>query len=98
MEVALKEIVGCCVWIGVKPGAIRSRTSKRPQKKTASGGNAAECYHFDTKALQPPAEQDGPTPEDLGQTGDDLQKWEELAAAGRPWLTGKEALELPVRD
>ena len=34
----------------------------------------------------------------LGQTGDDLRKWAELAAAGRPWLTGKEALELPVRD
>jgi predicted TIM-barrel fold metal-dependent hydrolase len=62
------------------------------------GSNAAECYHFDTKALQPLAERYGPTPDELGQRGDDLQKWEDLAAAGRPWLTGKEALELPVRD
>jgi len=62
------------------------------------GSNAAECYHFDTKALQPLAERYGPTPDELGQRGDDLQKWEDLAAAGRPWLTGKEALELPVRE
>jgi predicted TIM-barrel fold metal-dependent hydrolase len=62
------------------------------------GSNAAECYHFDTKALQPLTARVGPTPEELGQRGDDLQKWEELAAAGRPWLTGKEALDLPVGD
>ena len=62
------------------------------------GSNAAECYHFDTKALQPLTARFGPTPEELGQRGDDLQKWEELAAAGRPWLTGKEALDLPMGD
>ena len=62
------------------------------------GSNAAECYHFDTKALQPLTARFGPTPEELGQRGDDLQKWEELAAAGRPWLTGKEALDLPIGD
>jgi predicted TIM-barrel fold metal-dependent hydrolase len=62
------------------------------------GSNAAECYHFDTEALQPLAAKVGPTPEELGQRGDDLQKWEGLAAAGRSWLTGKEALDLPVRD
>lgn len=62
------------------------------------GSNAAECYHFDLDALHPLAERIGPTPDDLGQRGDDLQKWEELATAGRPWLTGKEALELPVAD
>jgi predicted TIM-barrel fold metal-dependent hydrolase len=60
------------------------------------GGNAAACYHFDTAALQPLADRFGPTPEDLGQSGDDLEKWSSLAAAGRPWLTGSEALEVPV--
>ena len=62
------------------------------------GSNAAECYHFDVKALEPLAEQFGPSPDDLGQMGDDLGKWADLAAAGRPWLTGKEALEVPVAD
>jgi hypothetical protein len=60
------------------------------------GGNAAACYHFDTAALQLLADRFGPTPEDLGQSGDDLEKWSSLAAAGRPWLTGSEALEVPV--
>jgi predicted TIM-barrel fold metal-dependent hydrolase len=60
------------------------------------GGNAAACYDFDTAALRPLAERFGPTPEDLGQTGADLDKWAELAAAGRPWLSGKEALEVPI--
>jgi predicted TIM-barrel fold metal-dependent hydrolase len=60
------------------------------------GGNAAECYHFDTAALRPLADRFGPTPEELGQDGDNLGKWAELAAAGRPWLTGTEALEVPV--
>ena len=58
------------------------------------GDNAAACYGFDTEALRPLADRFGPTPEDLGQTGDDLGKWADLAAAGRPWLTGKEALEI----
>jgi predicted TIM-barrel fold metal-dependent hydrolase len=60
------------------------------------GANAAECYHFDADALRPLADRFGPTPEELGQTGQDLGKWADLAAAGRPWLTGKEALDLPV--
>jgi predicted TIM-barrel fold metal-dependent hydrolase len=60
------------------------------------GGNAAACYGFDVDSLRPLAERFGPTPEDLGQTGADLEKWAELAAAGRPWLSGKEALEVPV--
>jgi hypothetical protein len=34
----------------------------------------------------------GPTPDDVGQTGEDLDKWGPLAEAGRPWLTGVEAL------
>ncbi|HEY5246528.1 MAG TPA: amidohydrolase family protein [Acidimicrobiales bacterium] len=60
------------------------------------GGNAADCYHFDTDALRPLADQFGPTPEELGQVDQDLDKWADLAAAGRPWLTGKEALDLPI--
>ena len=60
------------------------------------GGNAATCYNFDVHALRPLADRFGPTPEDLGQTGEGLEKWSELAAAGRPWLTGTEALEVPV--
>ncbi|HEY1734312.1 MAG TPA: amidohydrolase family protein, partial [Acidimicrobiales bacterium] len=60
------------------------------------GANAAECYHFDVGALRPLADRFGPTPEELGQTGQDLAKWADLAAAGRSWLTGKEALDLPV--
>jgi predicted TIM-barrel fold metal-dependent hydrolase len=62
------------------------------------GGNTAACYHFDVGALRPLADRIGPTPEDLGQTGEDLGKWADLAAAGRPWLTGKEALDVPVTD
>ena len=58
------------------------------------GDNAAACYGFDIAALRPLADRVGPTPEDLGQTGEDLGKWADLAAAGRPWLTGKEALEI----
>ncbi len=60
------------------------------------GGNAADCYHFDTDALRPLADRFGPTPEELGQVDQDLGKWADLAAAGRPWLTGKEALDLPI--
>lgn len=62
------------------------------------GGNAAACYGFDTAALRPLADRLGPSPEDLGQTGDDLDKWADLATAGRSWLTGKEALEVPSGD
>jgi predicted TIM-barrel fold metal-dependent hydrolase len=58
------------------------------------GDNAAVCYGFDIAALRPLADRVGPTPGDLGQTGEDLGKWADLAAAGRPWLTGKEALEI----
>ena len=31
-------------------------------------------------------------------SGADLGKWTDLAAAGRPWLTGKEAVPLAERD
>lgn len=52
------------------------------------GTSAAEMYGFDTEALAPLAARIGPTPEDLGQTGQDPGRWSDLAAAGRPWLTG----------
>ncbi len=60
------------------------------------GGNAAACYGFDTERLAPLAGRIGPTPDELGQTGQGLDKWNDLAAAGRPWLTGKEALDVPT--
>jgi predicted TIM-barrel fold metal-dependent hydrolase len=77
---------------------LRSAFHDIPPDETQQilGGNAAACYDFDTAALRPLAERFGPTPEDLGQTGADLDKWAELAAAGRPWLSGKEALEVPI--
>jgi predicted TIM-barrel fold metal-dependent hydrolase len=62
------------------------------------GLNAAGFYHFDTGRLAPLAERIGPTPEELGQTGDGLDKWAELAAAGRPWISGMEATTVPVGD
>jgi predicted TIM-barrel fold metal-dependent hydrolase len=61
------------------------------------GSNAASVYHFDLTALAPVVDRIGPTPEDLGQGGpQDLDKWTDLAAAGRPWLTGKEAMPIPA--
>ena len=63
------------------------------------GTNAAAVYGFDQAALAPLAERIGPTPEDLDQREDaGLGKWTDLAAAGRPWLTGKEALPIAERD
>lgn len=62
------------------------------------GLNAAEMYGFDVDKLAPLAERVGPTAEELGQTGEDLQKWEGLKAAGRSWITGVEALDVPVGD
>ncbi len=56
------------------------------------GLSAAEVYGFDVAALQPLADEFGPTPAELGQEGVDLSKWDELRAAGRPWRTGIEAL------
>ena len=77
---------------------LRSAFHDIPVEETQQmlGANAASCYDFDTAALRTLADRFGPTPSDLGQTGDDLGKWSELAAAGRPWLTGTEALEVPV--
>ena len=77
---------------------LRNAFSDIPVDDTARilGGNAADCYHFDVDALRPLADRFGPTPDDLGQTDQDPAKWADLAAAGRPWLTGKEALDLPI--
>ena len=60
------------------------------------GLSAAGVYGFDAERLAPLSDAIGPTPEELGQTGDALGKWKELADAGRPWLSGTEALPLPV--
>jgi predicted TIM-barrel fold metal-dependent hydrolase len=60
------------------------------------GLNAAEFYGFDVAALRPLADRVGPTPTELGQTGEDLGKWDALRAAGRSWITGVEATPAPV--
>ena len=62
------------------------------------GLNAAEFYGFDTEALAPLIDRIGPTPEELGQTdpAETSQKWEALAAAGRPWITGVEAVPISM--
>ena len=64
------------------------------------GGNAAACYRFDPEALAPLVERIGPTIDELGQTGADadgrLDKWAGVTAAGRSWLTGTEAVEVPM--
>ena len=59
------------------------------------GLNAAELYGFDVEALRPLADRIGPTTEELGQAADaDLSKWDALRAAGRPWITGIDALPI----
>ena len=81
---------------------LRRAFSDIPTDETAAilGGNAAAIYGFDLPALTPLADRVGPTPDELGQTGADadgrLDKWVGLKAAGRPWLTGVDAAELPV--
>jgi predicted TIM-barrel fold metal-dependent hydrolase len=63
------------------------------------GLNAAAVYNFDVGKLQSLADRVGPTPEDLGQTdGVDLQKWDDVEAAGRPWLSGVEVVPMTVSD
>ena len=65
----------------------------------SSGSTAAEVYNFDVGKLQPLADRVGPTPEDLGQTdGVDLQKWDDVEAAGRPWLSGVEVIPVTVSE
>jgi len=74
---------------------LKDRFWDVPPDETAKmlGENQAEFYGFDLEALQPIAERIGPTPEDLGQTDEAaFAKWEPLRVAGRPWLTGHEAV------
>ncbi|HEY4332774.1 MAG TPA: amidohydrolase family protein [Ilumatobacteraceae bacterium] len=57
------------------------------------GLNAAEFYGFDVDALRPIADEIGPTPDELGQTdASAFAKWDDLRAAGRHWITGREAV------
>lgn len=62
------------------------------------GGNAADVYNFDADELAPLADRIGPTPEELGQTEDHSAKWEALKEAGRPWITGREAVPAMIGD
>ena len=79
---------------------LRSQFWDVPVEETAQmlGLNAAGCYGFDVDRLRPLADRIGPSPDDLDQSGETLGKWTDLAAAGRPWLTGKEAVPLAERD
>ncbi len=69
-----------------------------PVDETAAilGGNAVDVYRFDAAALAPVAARIGPTPAELGQTGNGLDKWADVQRAGRPWITGLEAVEVPI--
>jgi hypothetical protein len=79
--------------------AYRNWDHDRRLAELEADGVAAEVmYGFDVEALAPLAARIGPTPDDLGQTGDDLAKWDALAAAGRPWLTGVEAIQTVVAE
>ena len=63
------------------------------------GANAAAVYGFDVDALAPVAQRIGPTIDELGQTGMEdgrLDKWAAVQAAGRAWITGTEAVEVPI--
>jgi predicted TIM-barrel fold metal-dependent hydrolase len=74
---------------------LKDRFWDIPVEETALilGGNQAEFYRFDLDKLQPIADRIGPTPADLGQTDESVfAKWEPLKRAGRPWLTGHEAV------
>ncbi len=78
---------------------LRDRFWDIPIGETAQilGLNQAEFYGFDLGALQPIADRIGPTPEDLGQADEAVtEKWDALRKAGRPWLTGEEALPAPI--
>jgi predicted TIM-barrel fold metal-dependent hydrolase len=79
---------------------LRNAFSDIPIEETVQmlGVNAAAVYNFDVDRLRPFADRIGPTPDDLGQTGAQLDKWNELAAAGRPWITGTEAQAVPIGD
>ncbi len=71
---------------------LRNAFCDIPIDETAEilGTNAATVYNFEPAKLAALVDRIGPTPEELGQDGHDLAKWEPLAKAGRPWLTGVE--------
>jgi predicted TIM-barrel fold metal-dependent hydrolase len=74
---------------------LKDRFWDIPVDETAQmiGLNQAEFYGFDVEKLRPIADRIGPTATDLGQTDPSvLTKWDELRRAGRPWLTGVEAV------
>jgi predicted TIM-barrel fold metal-dependent hydrolase len=77
---------------------LRDAFGDIPVDETAAilGANAADFYGFDVDALRPLAERIGPTPDDLGQTGAELGKWDALREAGRPWRTRIEAVPIPA--
>jgi len=66
------------------------------ESRQVLGLNAAEMYGFDVERLAPLADRIGPTPDELGQTGEGLDKWDGVKAAGRSWITGIESLEVPI--
>jgi predicted TIM-barrel fold metal-dependent hydrolase len=68
------------------------------ETRAVLGANAAEMYGFDTAALAPVAARIGPTPDDLGQSGQDPGRWQALRAAQRPWLTGVDAVPVTTAD
>ena len=75
---------------------------RRRDRADARRSTPAEFYGFDVDGLRPLADRIGPTPEDLGQTTPEAaaarEKWDGIADAGRPWVTGIEAVPVPVRS
>ena len=70
------------------PGG-RDREDPRPQRRGVLQLRPREARAHREKI--------GPTPEELGQTDTSvLAKWDDLKAAGRPWLTEIEAVPVPV--
>ena len=87
---------------GPTPGsgsATPSTTSPSTRPQQILGSNAAGLLQVRHRgAACPWPTGSARAPRSWARRGDDLGKWADLAAAGRPWLTGKEALELPVGE
>jgi predicted TIM-barrel fold metal-dependent hydrolase len=76
---------------------LKDRFWDIPVDETARilGLNQAEFYRFDLDKLQAIADRIGPTEADLGQTDESVTaRWEPLRRAGRPWLSGVEAVDV----
>ena len=75
------------------PAARRSGTSPSTRPSRSSGSTRpSSTASTSTPCSRSPTEI-GPTPEELGQTDEQaFAKWDDLRAAGRHWLTGKEAV------